>query len=785
MTRGAYERRRIQEACGPYRVIETRPGSPSIHPIHPPIGPRRLIAILGAVAASLASAAWGMDAPRSNSTEARTSIREEPTVDIDLEALEPRLHRLIDATGPAVARLTRRNRGITTASGVIFDPEGLVLTAGHVATGRSARFDVELADGRSFPARMVGSIFEGDLDLAVLRMDLDAEGPDGEGRPELPWIPLAPAGSIEARDWVLALGHAAAISPREVGDPAARLGRVLAIDRASLSIDSPIDAGDSGGPIIDLDGRVIGIASRCGSEAWQNLATSIDAIHAWMPHLLDEEVEAPDVESWDGRNGRRSPTGTKRDPQMLADLKGFTERLDGLVVEIRSDDRLVTHATVVGPNRVITKASLLARHAPDPRVVQELDGTRREIAATPIGFDPDLDLVVLEAPGVSPPLIRPRGRTRETPAGTMVLVPDDTGGVTSIGIVARDSDDLPRAESPDDRPFLGVASRPSPRGGLGVTTVVPNSAAALAGLEVGDRLLRLDEVDLDRSADLPDALSRRNFGDAIRLEVAREDRNFSLELRLGLRPEDSRRFVPGNTATGTSRLSSGFGPVHLVDADAPLHAVGGPAIDLDGRLMGWIAARRTRTSLVLVPWERIQSSIESMPIDRDETESRLCSYRVTATEDEDGLRLPAEDASPEGATLRRERRGAGGRTTWGSWTEAGDALTWTAAVDEPGRFLVRLKSACPTRHAGTPVRFRIGDASVDGRIEGTEGWSEFEWQEIGVVTLEETGILDVRFESRARPRRAVCNFERIELVRLEEAGEPGPEDRRTRMPMRD
>lgn len=707
---------------------------------------------------------------------------------IELATVEQAARRTIDQVSPAVVRVIARGRGTSTASGVIIDPHGLVLTAGHVVGGRRSRFIVELPDGSPYPATVIGSVFEGDLDLALLQIDL-GESPNAAATDEssdLPFASLAPAASLERGEWILALGHAASISTTGVGDPAARIGRVLATDRASLAIDSPIDAGDSGGPIVDLEGRVVGIASRCGAASWQNLATSIDAIHAWLPSLRDSELDPPSTEAWNGRVTRRSPLKSKRDPSLLADLADATDSTEGLVVEIRDDERLVCLGTVVGRDRVVTKASIFARHTRHPIVVQRRRDSRHTTEVTAIGLDPELDLVLLDAPGIEwPGDQEPTIRRDLVDAGTMILVPGDAGDAAAIGIVARDHDDLRLTDTPDDRPFLGVATQRARERGLLVTTVVPNAPAARAGLRAGDVITAIDGESIAVPTDLPSRLAEQSFGDRLRLDVRRDDQPLQLDVALGVRPDRSRELVPGNTSTGTSRLSSGFGPVHLVDADRPLHAVGGPVVDLDGDLLGWIAARRARTSLVVVPWSRLLDAVAAIEPDATATESRLCSYRVVATEVADsGIGLDAEDAFPDGSTIRRERLGRDGRTTWGQWTRADDALEWTVDIPEAGRFLVRIRAACPTRHAGTPVRFELGEAVADGRINGTDDWTDFQWHDLGVVEVTEAGILTARLEPTARPRRAVCNLESVQLVRVPDPAttdrdddDPGSENR--------
>ena len=281
----------------------------------------------------------------------------------DLRTVESTVIEIIDRVTPAVVRIDAGSRVRTSASGVIFDPSGLVLTAGHVVRDLPRRLWVELPDGTRRRGRVIGGFFEGDVDLGlieILRTDADAAT-------AWPFTPLAAAGSIDRGEWIIALGHAASISGQDIEPAAARVGRVIAIEGAELAFDAPIDAGDSGGPILDLDGHIVGIASRCGHETWQNLATSIDGIHAWMPSLLDPEVQNPDHDLWEGRTTRRAPTGTRRDPTLLSRLQTLVRPVSPRIVEIRDRDRLIAHGTVVAADRVIAKASQIARRRASDR----------------------------------------------------------------------------------------------------------------------------------------------------------------------------------------------------------------------------------------------------------------------------------------------------------------------------------------------------------------------------------------------------------------------------------
>ena len=687
----------------------------------------------------------------------------------DLAAIEDRAIQAINDAAAATVLVTFRGRAGSSASGVIIDPSGLVLTAGHVGDQPGRRGVITLPDGREFRVRTLGQIFEGDVDLGLIQiLNLDEEE-------DLPAVELAPEDDLQDGDWVLTLGYAAAISEARRADPAARIGRIVAVDGGEIAVDSPFDAGDSGGPIIDLDGRLVGIVSRCGHESWQNIGTGIDAIHAFLPRLESEDLGDldQDLEDWNGNTGRRSTRDTKRDPRFLATLDPLTSPTREGIVELRNEDRLVTLGTVVGEDRVIAKASLFARQSRNAMAVFASPTTGRTVAetATPLAIDAELDLVLLEVPGVAMPDSLKKLRVDPIESGTLLVVTDDDGDAAAFGIVARDEDSLANENAIEDRPFIGIAYETSRRpAGLRITQVVPSSSAARSGLAVDDVLLTVDGREMRDRRGLSAEIGRAAIGDRRTLVLDRDGAVLDVELELGIRPGGSTRGLPGNTSTGVSRLSGGFGDVILVDADVPAHAIGVPVVDLKGDLVGWTVARRSRTSLVVIPWERILDSLDRLEPNEEDASRRLCAYRVLVTEGRDGsIELESDDAFPIGDEIRREKLGANGGTTWGFWTDADDALEWTIRIDRPGRFKATIEQACPRRDAGTPIRLTIGDHDVDGRVESTDGWSDFGDFPLGEIEIDQIGEVTAVLRPLASPRNAVMNFARLRLDRLPEA----------------
>jgi len=142
-------------------------------------------------------------------------------------------------------------------SGVIVSSEGYILTNHHVVESAD-EIEVALADGRNFPARIVGT--DPETDLAVLKVDVK----------NLPAITFAPAEKVSVGDVVLAIGN-----PFGVGQTVTQ-GIISALGRSHLGIntfenfiqtDASINPGNSGGALIDTEGNLVGISSAIYSRS--------------------------------------------------------------------------------------------------------------------------------------------------------------------------------------------------------------------------------------------------------------------------------------------------------------------------------------------------------------------------------------------------------------------------------------------------------------------------------------------------------------------------------------
>ena len=165
------------------------------------------------------------------------------------------LRAVVERARSAVVKLTDGRTG--AGSGVLYDSSGLIYTNYHVVYPLvRSRFQLhaELADGRTFPVRVLA----GDdwTDIAVLKIEGD----------NLPTIPIGDSQSVQPGDWILAIGY----TPLLPGIPSAKAGQVVSMagsiqirdnypQTGMIEADLFLSPGDSGGPLIDLRGELIGL----------------------------------------------------------------------------------------------------------------------------------------------------------------------------------------------------------------------------------------------------------------------------------------------------------------------------------------------------------------------------------------------------------------------------------------------------------------------------------------------------------------------------------------------
>jgi S1-C subfamily serine protease len=200
----------------------------------------------------------------SHGTHYQDTLGSQPAGEAEaLDAYSRTVVGVVERVGPTVVSLgtTReaperlRRRGLPAmrgaGSGVVIAPDGFILTNSHVVRG-AGRIEAGFADGRVLPAQIIGT--DPHADLAVLRV------PEGS----LPSAELGDSARLRVGQLVVALGNPLGFQATVTSGVISALGRTLRAENGRLidnviQTDAPLNPGNSGGPLVDSRGAVIGI----------------------------------------------------------------------------------------------------------------------------------------------------------------------------------------------------------------------------------------------------------------------------------------------------------------------------------------------------------------------------------------------------------------------------------------------------------------------------------------------------------------------------------------------
>jgi serine protease Do len=227
------------------------------------------------------------DTPEAISDEEAALRTRSPATLEEARDLDRRVRDVVDEVMPATVGV---RVGRAWGSGVIVSPDGYVMTAGHVIGRAGRQAVIYLPDGTQIRGRTLGLNMESDSGL----IKLDADEP-------LPYAEVGDSDALTEGEWTVALGHPGGWDEQRT--PPARLGRLIrgwsstGQNRSNfLTTDNTLVGGDSGGPLFNLAGEVVGIHSRIGSSLESNLHTPAAAFKRDWERLANNEV-------WPGQIG--------------------------------------------------------------------------------------------------------------------------------------------------------------------------------------------------------------------------------------------------------------------------------------------------------------------------------------------------------------------------------------------------------------------------------------------------------------------------------------------------
>jgi len=190
----------------------------------------------------------------------------------DLKKIENQIQAVVKKVRPATVALTSTRSG-ASGSGVIINKDGLILTAAHVVQGNE-EMSIIFPNGKAFIAKVLGS--NRTKDVAMLQLVKKKNWPFAE---------IGDSDALKIGGYVIAMGHAGGYDTRRPAP--VRFGRLLSKNKKGfITSDSVLIGGDSGGPLFDMNGKVVGINSSIGQSWLTNNHAGISALVQDWDRLL-------------------------------------------------------------------------------------------------------------------------------------------------------------------------------------------------------------------------------------------------------------------------------------------------------------------------------------------------------------------------------------------------------------------------------------------------------------------------------------------------------------------
>jgi serine protease Do len=378
---------------------------------------------------------------------------------------DPFFDRFFGGQRPRTAR--------SLGSGFVLTPDGYIATNAHVVS-RASRVSVRLANKKEYEARIIG--LDPKTDVALIKIE-----PDDPLQP----VTLGNSDELDVGEWVMAIGSPFGLEQTVTVGVVSAKARVLGAGPYDdfIQTDAAINPGNSGGPLVDGDGRVVGINTAISSRSGGSEGVGFAIPVGLARNVLDQLRESGRVErGWLGIG-----------------IQELTPELAGSLDLADASGALVSNVAPGGP--------------------AERAGIQRgdvivEFAGRPISDSHQLPALVAEARvGSSARLTVLRSGARRQIDVTIASLPDEPERrLSSSGDESRDETARWGLAVTDITPQLARGHRLARDHGVVVTNVEPAGPAAEAGIQPGDIVREVDRATIESSAELRDALraSRRD-----------------------------------------------------------------------------------------------------------------------------------------------------------------------------------------------------------------------------------------------------------------------------------
>lgn len=482
-------------------------------------------------------------------------------------------------------------------SGVVVDTDGHILSAAHAVKPNSL-YEITFPDGAKFRAIGLGRIPSNDA--AVMKIEEKGTWPYAEMgwssslKKDMPCISIAYPGTLAAKTPTIRLGYVAETETSE----------------GFIRTTCLMEPGDSGGPVFDMKGRVIGMHSKINLSLEDNFEIPVDLYRKYWSSLIRPAsyVSLPAAESFAADPKANTLKVEPVVTNLAENLHTIESRLDKNVLVIKSTvtgtDRqilgtlvdlkgLVPEVVLKGKSFLLSKSSMVGN---DPQV--ELKQGVFRIAKV-LKRDDDNDLVLLQVQEKINGGILLKTLTQDSVSfeklGRFLISPQPAAeGVVSV----LGNTQFSIAKGPTAA-YIGVNTNMKD-GKVVISMVQPRSPASTAELQIGDELNTFNGKPVLKMEDLSLEISKHKVDDTLSLQLVRSGVPHSKQVVLKPRRLNERHIAYRFT-DGRSERRDGFKSVLVHDGKLKPAQCGGPLYDIEGNFYGINIARVSRTSTLAIP----------------------------------------------------------------------------------------------------------------------------------------------------------------------------------------
>lgn len=503
-------------------------------------------------------------------------------------------------------------------SGVVVSKDGKILSAAHVVMPGKT-YKVMFPDGRECIAKGLGRIT-----IPPTFMLPDAAMLKIAGNDMWPFAEMGWSSTLSVNTPCISIAYPESLEQRK---PMVRFGHITVLKNKYGFLQSSciMEPGDSGGPLFDLLGRVIGIHSGIEVPEDVNYEVPVDTYRKFWSALNKPE------------NYTSLPTDSSVVPAdpLLATIKSMphisdlSSQLNGIESELRSScvkvksllegkEQQIT-ATIISTEGIVTKAAtanktlLVSKSSMvgDTPIIVLHNG--KTVKANVIARNRDNDLVLLLADEKFGKGIKLNSLINDTIAFNrlgMFLISPIPDSAAKVGVLGSMLLNLPKITSYG---YIG-ATTGIKDDKLVFTYIQPGNAAQVADLQAGDAIQTVDGHMVEDPLDFLKALQKYSAGDTTIVKITRTGKELTKKVILKYPPQKTTNHPAELFTGGKSMRRDGFNKVFVHDSSIKANECGGPVFDAQGHLIGINISRLSRTSTVAIPALEIERFIANCKI---------------------------------------------------------------------------------------------------------------------------------------------------------------------------